>query len=125
VNINATLFVQAFHFFIAYIILRKLFFAPALAELEAEKREKQQLDASIEGVKHSLEKKQQTRDAQWREVQEFYLHNKPQLDESELFFFRDITPELTVATMTHEERDALISQTSSALTDKIKKIYHV
>jgi hypothetical protein len=123
--INATLIVQAVHFFIAYIILRTLFFAPAIRELEVEKGEQLHLEDTIEEVKVSLERKQAIRDAQWREVQQFYSQNSPQISDGDLYFFRDISPELEAPRIPENARDALVIQASSALTDKIKKTYHV
>ncbi len=124
-TINATLIVQAVHFFMAYIILRTLFFAPAMRELEAEKGEQLQLEDTIEEVKGSLERKQAIRDAQWREVQQFYAQNCPQIGEADLFFFRGIFPELEAPRIHEKMRDELVAQASSAFADKIKKIYHV
>lgn len=123
--INATLIVQAIHFFIAYIILRTLFFGPAIRELEAEKGEQLHLEDTILEVKASLERKQAIRDAQWREVQQFYTQNCPQIGDTDLYFFRDISPELEAPRIPENVRDELVTQTSSALADKIKKIYHV
>ena len=123
--INATLIVQAIHFFIAYIILRTLFFAPAIRELEAEKGEQLHLEGTIEEVKVSLERKQTIRDVQWREVQQFYAQNCPQIGDGDLYFFRDISPELEAPRIPENVRDELVAEASSALTDKIKKIYHV
>jgi len=123
--INATLIVQAIHFFIAYVILRTLFFAPAIRELDAEKDEQLRLEGTIEQVKLALERKQAIRDAQWREVQQFYAQNCPQIRGGDLYFFREISPELEAPRIPEHVRDELVAQASSALTDKIKKIYHV
>ncbi len=123
--INATLLVQILHFLIAYIILRTLFFGPALRELEAEKRERVLLEDGIQAVRLALEKKQSTREAQWQEVRRFYIINRPALDNHDLFFFRNITPSLGAPRIQEREVADLIAQTSSEFISKIRKIYHV
>lgn len=123
--IDATIIVQAIHFFIAYVILRTLFFRPALQELEMQKAEKQGLEDRIQYTKMVLEKKQHIRDEQWHETREFFDQNKPQVEEIDLFFFRDITPELKAPHISESESDILVNQASNAITETIKKIYHV
>lgn len=123
--INATLLVQIIHFLIAYFILRTLFFGPALRELDSEKQERLVLENDIQGVRLALERKQSTRDAQWREVQQFYVRNRPALDDHESFFFRNLTPGLAAPRIQEREIGDLIDRTSSEFTKKIRKIYHV
>ncbi len=123
--INATLIVQIIHFIIAYFILRFLFFKPAIGELEIETRNEKYLKDTIEDVNVAISQKEDERIKRWQELQLYYQENKPDIDDAELYFFRNLTPPLLVPHLNRQEVERLIERSSTELKNKIRKMYYV
>lgn len=121
--INATLIVQIIHFFIAYLILRFLFFAPAYKEFESEKHTENRFKDTIEEVNAVIAQKEQERARTWQELQFFYQANRPEVSDSDLYFFRNVTPQLQTPQIQEQEVSRLVEQSSNDLKNKIRKMY--
>jgi len=122
-NINATILVQAFNFFIVYWMLRLLLFKPIIAIIDHEKNRENALHDIINQQKKSLEIQEKERQHQWYICQEYFathqppiLQQKPSLDEI------DQDSEV-VETVSADSIISTISQAKSALEEKIKHVY--
>lgn len=122
--INATLFAQIGNFFIGYLILRFLFFRPTFIELEKEKEAKINLENEIRMANRSLEEKKSMRTMQWEQVQQIYIQNRPNLEEQDFYYFRNVTPSLTMPQVSEKAADELIHKATLELKNKIRKIGH-
>lgn len=92
--INATLLIQAFHFFVAYIILKQLLFKPAIAVIEGEQAEHDSLRAAVAARHVLVQQKERERLGQWREYQQQFLIKIPPLD-VERYVVKGIAPVFT------------------------------
>lgn len=122
--INATLLAQIGNFLIGYLILRFLFFRPTFIELEKEKKAKINLENMIRMSNKLLEEKRSMRKVQWEQVQQIYIHNKPNLEDQDFYFFRNFTPSLKEPYISEKFADELVQKASVELKNKIRKVAH-
>ena len=80
--INATLIVQAIHFFIAYLIVKHLLFKPALAEIQKEDAVQESLIATLQDHQFLLAQKEQELINEKKRAQEEFARAIPSLDSS-------------------------------------------
>lgn len=76
-NVNATLFVQVFNFFIVYGMLRFFLFKPIVAIIEHENSQKEALCTIIDEQKKSLEIQEREHRHNWYTCQEYFINNQP------------------------------------------------
>ena len=91
-EVNFTLFVQMGNFAIAYVLLRYLFFKPALTLLDA--REQRLLTDKTKLQEHEfslVEQRQQVEQA-WQQCRAYFEHHTPGIMTDESSLFRDISP---------------------------------
>lgn len=122
-NINATVFVQAFNFFITYWMLRLFLFKPVITIIEHEKaQEIAKLDI-IDQQKKSLEIQEKERQRHWYICQEYFNTHQPYLPQ-EISSTDD-----TKHTIEHFDKLSLenlahiIAATSSVIEDKLKHVH--
>ncbi len=118
-NVNATLFVQVVHFFIAYLLFRFILLKPAYQAIVQEDQYKAEFEALVVADKQSVEEKKQEQQKQWLVCQKHCKKHIPQLpDEASLF--RGIVPRVSVSSIsTQELRDMRkrVSQTIISLVE--------
>lgn len=78
-NINATVFVQAFNFFITYWMLRFFLFKPVVTIIEHEKTQENAMLDIIDQQKRSLEIQEKERQRHWYICQEYFNIHQPHL----------------------------------------------
>jgi hypothetical protein len=78
---DITLFFQMLHFMVAYIILRKLVFAPALIIIEGNERRQNQLLTKIDGIKLEQYNLVQQCQQRWKFIQLSLIGMVPKLAE--------------------------------------------
>ena len=78
-NINATVFVQAFNFFITYWMLRFFLFKPVVTIIEHEKAQESAMLDIIDQQKKSLEIQEKERQRHWFICQEYFNIHQPHL----------------------------------------------
>ncbi len=91
-NINFTIIIQAFNFLISYFILRFFLFKPAVAEINKEKKDEDDIHAQIDQSKTTNELLQKENHDQWRKYQCDFAQQTPRVNSSELFVLRNIAP---------------------------------
>lgn len=94
-NINATVIIQAFNFFIAYLFLRVLFLKPAVVVLKQEKAQLDGLVTQLSEKRKAIIVLEQTKKEQWLKAQEQFRIHVPDVLSRELYFFQRLTPERT------------------------------
>jgi len=80
-QINATIIVQAFNFFGAYLLLRMLFFKPAVKALNEEQLEKNGIKKTIDNREKKLEQTVEQKGLAWRRSQEQFAQAKPNIEQ--------------------------------------------
>ena len=117
-NINATLFVQAINFFIAYLLFRFIFLKPAYRVIVQEQNEREQLEGIVAGDERSLAQIRKKQVDGWRACQRYCGKFLPsQLNEVEIF--RGIAPKMSVHTLSLKERHSMTEQISQSIIARV------
>ncbi len=117
-NINATIFVQAFNFFVAYILLRILLFKPVYAAIRHDEAVEQALVDGIARSKKKLEQKEREREQQWQECRRYCAESQPRVLGAELFF-RDITPMVVYPSISDEQVAQAVQEVVHGIIKKV------
>lgn len=121
-NINATLFVQAFHFFIAYLILRFLLFKPSIKAIAHEHASHDALRLAIVHAKEKVEYQEEERQAAWNQCYGVCKEQQPELDYKEHLVFKGITTPLRLPTWDKKELDQLVNNTSQIIVKRLEQV---
>jgi GGDEF domain-containing protein len=76
-NINVTLFIQAFHFYIVYYLLERFLFRPIVGQIMHEQGQKAESIASIEKLDKTIAHAQAMKQKRWQECQQDMQQKKP------------------------------------------------
>lgn len=125
ISLNATLIVQAIHFFIAYLILRFLLFRPALALINKERSAIEQVHYTIGQTKEHLTEQQLVLREEWQACRDFFAQNRPLIEHPDRFVFRSITPAPTYTSLPEKTITHLADETAAALAKKLGTDYAV
>lgn len=109
-GINATLIVQAINFGIAYLILRKLVFAPGVALVLEERVQEARLNNEVSLATEHTQSEQERLAAEWAAEQKKLAMQIPVLPE-ELFVLRHIKPEISIEALPTEHEMAETKKT--------------
>lgn len=119
-NINATLFAQAIHFFIAYLILRFLLLKPSIKVLNEEHEVHDALRLAIVRAKERVDIQEQERQAAWNTCYHVCKEQQPHIDYADTVF-KGIAPHLRLPTWDTATLDQLIKQTTQAITKRLER----
>ncbi len=122
-NINATLFIQGFNFFIAYLLLRTLLFKPVYQVIQQEQAEKDSLRDVIVKQEHRISRIERELEKQWLACCDYFAQNRPAVNRPELIVFKGLTPDITPYSIEKHEIQALVQKTERALVEKIGHIH--
>jgi len=117
--VNATLFVQAFNFFIAYLMLRFLLFKPALKALEQERKEREHLDEVIDEREKTLAQKTEEKEKVWAEKRKAFQDAAPDIEVAHVGH-TDVTPEHEPVVPEEKEIEQLVKQVQEEVEKKVQ-----
>ena len=117
-NINATLFVQAINFFIAYLLFRFILLKPAYQVIQQEQQEKERLENRLVADKQALMDMHNIRVVRWRSCQQFCRSYMPgELSKAEIF--REIVPTMAVHALSAKERRDMTNRVSESIVSRL------
>ena len=96
-NINGTILVQAFNFFVVYWMLRLLLFKPIITIIQHENAETQAMLDIIDQQQKSLAIQEKERQRHWYICQEYFTIHQPYRP-SDHFLIADTTEDLAIPT---------------------------
>ena len=120
-EINATLVVQAFNFFVTYLLLRFLFFKPAFKALQQEQKEKEHLTSLIDQREQELKTIAQQKTEAWHEFQEQFLQAAPPIRKAHVVH-TDVEPAEEPVLPGKDQMSKLAQDLQKAI---VKKVQHV
>jgi hypothetical protein len=122
-NVNATLFVQMFNFFIVYWMLRRLLFKPVVTIIQHEEAQEKALHDIIDQQKKSLDIQEKERQRHWYTCQEYFATHQPA--SSKQHILSDATEDDTVefTPLPADSMTNIITQVRTALEEKIKHVH--
>jgi hypothetical protein len=123
-NINATIIVQAFNFFVVYWMLRIFLFRPVVTIIEHEKIQENALIDIINQQKKSLEIQEKERQRHWYICQEYFKTHQPHIFPM-ILSLSDETENDTeiIDTLSPLVLADTITQVHSILEEKIKHVH--
>ena len=120
-NINATMFVQAINFFIAYLLFRFILLKPAYRAIVQEQKDQGRLEGLVAGDEKSLEDARKKQVARWVACQRYCKKYLPSpLNEAELF--RGITPKVSVYTPSVKELHSMRERISQTIVASVEGV---
>jgi hypothetical protein len=122
-NINATIFVQAFNFIIVYWMLRFFLFKPVIGIIEHEKMQENTMLDSIDQQKKSLEIQEKERQRHWYICQEYFNTHQPHLLKETPFLTDDTQHNETIVELAPEAIAHIIADVEGIIEEKIKHVY--
>lgn len=121
-NINATIFIQAFNFYIAYLLFRFVLLKPAWTAICEEEKEKEALENLVMQDKRACEQRQQEIQDQWKSAASFFKKHMPTpIDTVQLC--RGLSPKLQLQPLDQAALDETKKQVSSAIVSAIKDLH--
>ena len=122
-NINATLFIQAFNFFIVYWMLRLFLFKPIITIIDDEHAEEKAMLTIIDQQQKSLEIQEKERQRHWYVCQEYFTIHQPYTSSYQLLI-TEKTNALPI--MIHEASPDDITRITKDIRGRLEeKIKHV
>lgn len=122
-NINLTLIVQAIHFFIAYWMLRRFFFRPAVAIIENHNAVRNSLLSLISQQEQGLEIQKKARQHQWHECQGFFRSNRPIVESGRFITTNSSVPYVMYKQISDAEIDQQTFDIKKTIEEKIKHVW--
>ena len=117
--INATMLVQAFNFFIAYLLLRTLLFKPAIKAIQEEQREEEHLKTLIKEREEKLQDIEEQKKQAWQEAQEEFSNATPEV-KPEYITKVDVEPVVEEKKLTDKEIEKLADDVQKAILKKVR-----
>ena len=121
INVNFTLFIQAFNFLIVCLILKHLFFKPAIDALSQEKKAKDNLEVGISQQEGSLQEKVTRKENTWKTYQAHFLQTSPSAKPCPVIIFKDEI-ELKEVELTPQEIEQLTKHIQKSLIERIQHV---
>lgn len=101
-EINATLVVQMVHFFVAWVMFKKLLLEPALEVILADTAEQRNAQGKIATLRSDVVQHKDKKAAQWSAYQHHFRKEMPRVtDEKEFFLFRNLGKPLKPVIVDH------------------------
>lgn len=121
-DINATIFVQAFNFFIAYWMLRLFLFKPVVTIIEHEKAQHIAMLDIIDQQKKSLDIQEKERKRHWYICQEYFNTNQPHIPPKKYSDETEFEAEI-ISPVSDDTIAATIIHARNALEEKLKHVH--
>jgi len=118
-NINATIFVQAINFFIAYLLFRFIFLKPVYSEIQQEKEYLASLTSSVQKNEQGLLEKKNENLKQWNGMRAYFVRYKPEIIDRRSIFYESL-PQISIRTLSEEEQKELVETISHDLAKRMK-----
>lgn len=121
-ELNVTLFIQMLNFLIAWLLLHKLYFGPAIFFLDKQQQERDQRLTELEQWKYKVVQKSDEIDHVWSALRLFSKEHQPEISQSELFVFKHAASSIEQPELDKTQIGRL---TDELTQDIIAKVIHV
>ena len=121
IDINATLVVQSFNIFVAYVLLRKLFFKPAIQVLQREEKEKEHLKSLVAQREDLLAKTEEQKRLAWQESRALFSQAAPPVRRAGVVP-PYVGPTERPAMLTSDQTETLIQDVQRVILKKVKNV---
>lgn len=119
--INATLVAQAFHFFIAYLLIKYLFFKPIFKQIEQEDKLQESLIANVQSHQQSVALKEQDLITQWHSLRNYFASHVPPVKPVDIP--KSSHPQVTLPKLDQAQLDASVSRAHEEIVKKVRNVW--
>lgn len=119
-NINATLIIQACNFFIAYLMLRILFFKPVMALIRQEQAQLDGLTSQLNEKRKMIHSLEQSKQEQWRAAQQQFCRHFPDVMASDLSIFKNLIIEREIMNLGEQHIKQLEDELVAQIIEKVE-----
>ncbi len=119
-NLNLTLLVQAFNFFIAYMLIDRLFFDPVLKNIQEDTDRVMGLQAALESEKVSLQQSKSTMEIRWQECRSYFFKHRPLKEFTDSFITEAAMP-LHLKKLNYRALETAKDKIVSSLVTKLRE----
>src|SRR5579871_3518716 len=120
-NINATLLIQAFNFFIAYWLLRSLLFKPTIRVIDNELANKASFIGLINQQKQHIALQKEEHERIWQICRQYCRAHGPDVEYQQVRVQINQS-ELSTAVIASQEAQELVRTVSESLEERIKNV---
>jgi|GEM_PF-1600567 len=124
IELNTTIIVQAIHFAIAYVIIKFLFFDPVCAQIKDDAILVQERENNLAQARQLVTQKERKTILSWQESQQYFARHTPIVEQSELYVFKNIVPQLHVEPIKSETIYSLVRDVENSLVKKVSHVNH-
>lgn len=121
-DINATIIVQAIHFSLAYIALKKLFFTPAVAVVVHERKKEKALHDQMHACRTDMQHAEKRVTALWAASRQELSLQVPLVQAADLFVFKQIKPTLAAPKLDLAHERQLEADVAQALVSAVNHV---
>lgn len=118
--INATLVVQAIHFYIAFLMIKHLFFKPLFAQIEQENSLQESLISTVQKQQMRVAEKEQALKDQWQQLKAYFAREAPAIH-APLFSEAEHAP-IKIPGIPSDQIKKVISQTAQSIVQKVEHV---
>lgn len=122
-EINFTLVVQAFNFFIGYMILRYFLFKPVVPVIEEERAYEKGLHLKVAVGQDALKNREHEKQEQWLGYQQHFVQQVPEISQPLGFIFRGISPIIEVQAVNSQDVARLKREVTHELVQKVEHVH--
>jgi len=119
---NLTVLVQAFNFFIVYLLFKHLLFKPAIAYLKSEENSKKHIEENISEQQNLLDEKKEEKSETWKKYQVFFKEHTPQPKPTELLAVKEVKKEPEILELSQKEIDQFSEHMKKALIERVQDV---
>lgn len=120
-ELNLTLFVQILNFFIAWFLLRILYFKPAIDFIDCRKKEYDQLIDRLHHWQSIMASKEQEINRLWGGLKQFGQEHKPPVATKGVFQAQ-YNPSLQVDTIDQKQIDLLVEEIKELIQEGVSHV---
>jgi len=122
IQLNVTLIVQIIHFVVAYILIRYLVLKPAMALIDEQERQREQIRDLISYNYILIDREKSAVHNQWQQERKAYERQEGSLIvDPNMLFLKDIYPTQERVHMSPETTQLLIKSATQELIGRVKK----
>jgi len=118
---NLTILVQAFNFFLVYLLLKYLLFKPAVQYLKNEEREKKYIEDGISEQQNLLEQKIETKNQTWKKYQGYFKKHNPETRPT-FFTLEEMEKEPEILELSQDDIDRFSEKMQKALIERVGRV---
>jgi len=121
-KVNFTIFVQAINFFVAWFILNRLLFKPAIKFLKGEELKEKSLSDNIHTKQTELDSKREEKQKTWEKYQAYFSKNCPVVEPQGLYKIEDLQKEPEIIDLSKQEIDNLKQHMERTLVERLEYV---